>query len=91
MRGAAGGNKAGLLRILLRIQMTVGAFFVVLGMAFPFIVIYMHGTGSAVVYDRFGNAIGTANYLLLSVGLGLACIAMGSIAIMMARRSLRSL
>lgn len=77
-------------RRFLQFQVFVGAIFVVFGAIFPIYVALKHGAGVHPIYDRFGAMIGSGNYLLLGIALGVFAVAMGVIAITMARRSLRT-
>lgn len=88
--GVASGPRR-IARLLLRIQIYLGALFVVAGAVFPFYIAGRYGWERAQIFDRFGTPIADASYILLGLGFGLFAIAMGCIGIYMARRSLRAM
>jgi hypothetical protein len=73
---------------LLRWQIFVSWIFILIGFFVPIHVAIKYGASSGEIRDRSGVVIGTANYLLLGIGLGVFAIAMGAIGIAMAKRSL---
>lgn len=74
---------------LMKFQVGVSALLVVFGIWFPFYIGEKYGNGSFPLYDRFGSVTGEANYLAMSVGVGLFAVAIGAIGILMAKKALK--
>lgn len=77
--------------ILMRLQIIISVLFVIFGALFPFYIGHRYGMSAMPVYDRFGAVIGESNYLLMSIGFGLFAIAIGSLGVTMALRTLKRL
>ena len=78
-------------RRMLRWQIIVSYFFILLGVFVPVHVVMKYGLSSAEIYSRSGAVVGTANYFILGIAFGLFVIAIGAMGVLMAKRALRKM